>query len=180
MKRRESIKTAFTLALVFFLIKFALDILLVFCEPIREMILTAFGSRAFLKETGFSAITKVIYIVTLSVAILPKCILAFLNLGKTDLQKQRGLTTLILTAVFSLLSSIVSAFTTALIPRLTGLEEYAMLSSLSLFRSFTGILSTAATVILYCCGAIEMYNGTEKPAYPPVNGDINNTEDTLY
>jgi hypothetical protein len=38
------------------------------------------------------------------------------------------------------------------------------------------LLSTAATIILYCCGAIELYNGTEKPTYPPYNGDNINNE----
>ncbi|WP_177243943.1 hypothetical protein [Ruminococcus flavefaciens] len=46
-------------------------------------------------------------------------------------------------------------------------------------RAVTGLLSTAATIVLYCCGAIELYNGAEKPTYPPYSGENINTEDTL-
>ena len=179
MEKRKSIKTAFTLAIIFFIIKFALDFLLVFCTPIREIIWSVFGSRSYFKGNDFSAVTKTMYLAALSAAIIPKCILAFFNLGKTDLQKQRGLTTIILTAVFSVLSGIVSYLTNFMVARITSVSEYAMLSSMSILRTFTGILSSAATVILYCCGAIEIYNGAEKAIYPSYNGDINNTDNNL-
>ena len=180
MKRRDSIKTAFLLAIVFFCIRFILDVILLFCAPIRELCCPALGNDEFFKNKELSLITEVISIIALSVAILPKCILAFFNLGKTDFQRQRGLMTIILTAVFSLLSSITSVLTSLIIPAFADYKEIAMLSTMSPVRSLAGILSSAATVILYCCGTVEFYNGAERNICPPVNGDVNNTDDTLY
>ena len=92
------------------------------------------------------------------------------NLGKNDLQKQRGRITIILTAVFSLLSSVISVFSNIIIHKITYMEEAVLLSSLSSVRAVTGLFSSAATIIIYCCAAIEIYNGIEKLSYQPYNG----------
>ncbi|WP_164174687.1 hypothetical protein [Ruminococcus flavefaciens] len=178
MEKRHGINTAFRLAAAFFVIKFVLDMLILCCEPLQKLFRTMFYS-GILTDQKLSGIAIIISAVSLLIALLPKCILAFYNLGKKDMQKQRGLITIILTAVFSLLSSVFSYAASLIISITTSANEVALISSLSIPRTVTGLLSTAATIILYCCGAIELYNGAEKPTYPPYNGENINTEDTL-
>ena len=178
MEKRHGINTAFRLAAAFFVIKFVLDMLILCCEPLQKLFRTMFYS-GILTDQKLSGIAIIISAVSLLIALLPKCILAFYNLGKKDMQKQRGLITIILTAVFSLLSSVFSYAASLIISITTPANEVALISSLSIPRTVTGLLSTAATIILYCCGAIELYNGAEKPTYPPYNGENINTEDTL-
>lgn len=175
MKRRDSIKTAFFIAIVFFCIRFILDVILLFCAPLRELCCSALRNYEMFKDKDLSTITKVISLAALSAAIIPKCILAFFNLGKTDFQRQRGLMTIILTAVFSLLSGIASFLTSFIIPAFADYKEVVMLSTMSHVRSLPGILSSAATVILYCCGAVEFYNGAERNIFPPENGGGDNS-----
>lgn len=177
MERRKSIKTALSLVLVFCGITFLFDVLLMFSAPLRELCYSLHGYRGF-DGRDLQTVTKVLTLVTTAFAVLPKCILALCNLNKADFQKQRGLTIIILTAVFSVLSTVVSYFSSLFIGYLTSAEEMGMLSSLSTLRRFTGRFSSAATIILFCCGAIELYNGFSKPAYPPYNGMNTDREDT--
>ncbi len=170
MKKRKSLKTALSLALLFFGIKFVLDTLLLVCPPLYKIACSPFISRSYLENSSFSTITKVISIIVLILALLPKALLALYNLGKNDLQKQRGRITIILTAVFSLLSSVISVFSNIIIHKITYMEEAVLLSSLSSVRAVTGLFSSAATIIIYCCAAIEIYNGIENPPYQPYNG----------
>lgn len=178
MKKRHSINTALRLAAAFFVINFVLDMLILCCEPLQKLFWLMLGNSSLL-DKELSGIAIIISAVSLLIALLPKCILAFHNLGKNDMQKQRGLKTIILTAVFSLLSSVFSYAASLIIGITTSANEVALISSLSIPRTVTGLLSTAATIILYCCGAIELYNGAEKPTYPSYNGDNINNEDTL-
>ncbi len=178
MEKRHCINTVLRLAIIFFIIKFVLDMLILCCEPLQKLFCLMYRNSS-LQDTELSGITIIISLIMLLITLLPKCILAFYNLGKKDMQKQRGLTTIILTAVFSLLSSVISIAANTIIGMSISLYEVALISTLSHPRVVTGLLSTAATIILYCCGAIELYNGAEKPTYPPYNGDNINTEDTL-
>lgn len=170
MKKRKSLKTALSLALVFFGIKFVLDTLLLLCPPFYKATCSFFISRVYLEDISLSTIAKVISIIVLILALLPKAVLTLYNLGKNDLIKQRGLTTIIFTAVFSLLSSVISVFSNVIIHKITNVKEVSLLSALSSVRSVTSLFSGAATIIIYCCAAIEIYNGIEKPPYPPYNG----------
>lgn len=178
MEKRHSINTALRLAATFFVIKFVLDMLILCCEPLQKLFRTMFYS-GILTDQKLSSRAIIISVIQLLIALLPKCILAFYNLGKNDMQKQRGLKTIILTAVFSLLSSVFSYAASLIIGLRTSQYELLLINILTRPRAVTGLLSTAATIILYCCGAIELYNGAEKPTYPPYNGENINTEDTL-
>ena len=177
MERRKSIKTALSLVLVFGGIAFLFDVFLMFSAPLRELCYSLHGYRGF-DGRDLQTVTKVLTLATTAFAVLPKCILALCNLNKPDFQKQRGLTIIILTEVFSVLSAVVSYFSLLFIGYLTSTEEMGMLSCLSTVRRFTGMFSSAATIILFCCGAIELYNGFSKPAYPPYNGIQAEKEDT--
>jgi hypothetical protein len=178
MEKRHGINTALRLAAAFFVIKIVLDMLILCCEPLQKLFRMMFYN-GLLTDQKLSSRAIIISVIQLLIALLPKCILAFYNLGKKDMQKQRGLKTIILTAVFSLLSSVFSYAASLIIGITTSANEVALISSLSIPRTVTGLLSTAATIILYCCGAIELYNGAENPTYPPYNGENINTEDTL-
>ena len=178
MERKKSIGTALCLAAVFLVAKFVLDMVILFCNPLQRLFHMMFYGD-ILREQKFSAVSIIFSAAMLIIALLPKFILAIYNLRKKDLQKQRGLITIILTAAFSLLSSVISVISTPILYRLTSLNEAANLSILSTSRAFTGLFSTAATIILYCCGAIQLYSGTEKTTYPPYNGGFNNNENTL-
>lgn len=178
MKRKRSIDTALRLAAAFLAIKFVLDMVILCCNPLQRLFYMMFYGD-ILRDQKLSAISIIFSAVMLVIALLPKSILAVYNISKKDLQKQRGLITIILTAAFSLLSSVISVISAPILSRLTSLNETAVLSILSTPRAVTGLFSTAATIILYCCGAIELYNGTEKTTYPSYNGGLNNNENTL-
>ena len=178
MEKRNSINTAFLLAFIFFIITFLLDTLLFCCEPLQRPLRMMFNSDV-LKDEKLSGITIIISVISHLITLLPKCILAFYNLSKKDMQKQRGLLTIILTAAFTLLSSVISVAANLIIGMTASQHEYYLLSTLSRSYVVTGLFSSAATIILYCCGAIEMYNGTEKNIYPPLNDTDNNSENTL-
>ena len=104
MEKRHGINTALRLAAAFFVVKFVLDMLILCCEPLQMLFRTMFYS-GILTDQKLSSRAIIISVIQLLIALLPKCILAFYNLGKKDMQKQRGLITIILTAGFSLLSS---------------------------------------------------------------------------
>ena len=177
MKRKRSIDTALRLAAAFFAIKFVLDMVILCCNPLQRLFYMMFYGD-ILRDQKLSAVSIIFSAVMLVIALLPKSILAVYNISKKDLQKQRGLITIILTAAFSLLSSVISVISAPILSRLTSLNETAVLSILSTPRAVTGLFSTAATIILYCCGAIELYNGAEQPVYPnncSGNTDIENT-----
>ena len=178
MQRKKSFDTALRLAAAFFVIKLVLDMLVFCCEPLQSFFRMMFYDD-FLKDKKLSSRAIIISVIHLFIVLMPKCILAFYNLGKNDMQRQRGLTTIILTAVFSLLSSVFSYAASLIIGMTTSMDETALISSLSIPRTVTGLFSTAATIILYCCGAIELYNGAEKTIYPPLNDTNNNPENTL-
>lgn len=178
MKRKRSIDTALRLAAAFLAIKFVLDMVILCCNPLQRLFYMMFYGD-ILRDQKLSAVSVIFSAVMLIIALLPKSILAVYNISKKDLQKQRGLITIILTAAFSLLSSVISVISAPILSRLTSLNETAVLSILSTPRAVTGLFSTAATIILYCCGAIELYSGTEKTTYPSYNGGLNNNENTL-
>jgi hypothetical protein len=178
MEKRHGINTALRLAAAFFVVNFVLDMLILCCEPLQKLFWLMLGNSSLL-DKELSGIAIIISAVSLLIALLPKCILAFYNLGKKDMQKQRGLITIILTAGFSLLSSFVSNAAGLIIGLRTSQYELLLINMLTRPRAVTGLLSTAATIVLYCCGAIELYNGAEKPTYPPYSGENINTEDTL-
>ena len=104
MEKRHGINTALRLAAAFFVVKFVLDMLILCCELLQKLFWLMLGNSSLL-DKELSGIAIIISAVSLLIALLPKCILAFYNLGKKDMQKQRGLITIILTAGFSLLSS---------------------------------------------------------------------------
>lgn len=178
MKRKRSIDTALRLAAAFLAIKFVLDMVILCCNPLQRLFYMMFYGD-ILRDQKLSAVSIIFSAVMLVIALLPKSILAVYNISKKDLQKQRGLITIILTAAFSLLSSVISVISAPILSRLNSLNETAVLSILSTPRAVTGLFSTAATIILYCCGAIELYNGAEKTTYPSYNGGFNNNENTL-
>lgn len=178
MEKRNSINTAFRLAFIFFIITFLLNTLLFCCEPLqRPLRLMYYGD--VMKNKTLSSTEIIVSVFTLFFALLPKCILAFYNMSQKDMQKQRGIKTIILTAAFSLLSSVISALSGFVLGLLSTPEKMSILSSLALPRMITGLFSSAATIILYCCGAIEMYNGTDRNIYPTLNDTNNNPENTL-
>ncbi|MCR4638216.1 hypothetical protein [Ruminococcus sp.] len=178
MERKKSVSTALRFAIVFFVIKFVLDMVILCCEPLQRLLFMMFSGN-ILRDQKLSAVSIIFSAVMLIIALLPKSILAVYSLSKKDLQKQRGLITIILTAAFSLLSSVISAIGSPFIARITSLSETGLLSILSTPRAVTGLFSAAATIILYCCGAIELYNGTEKPVYPNNYSGNTDSENTL-
>lgn len=178
MKRKRSIDTALRLAAAFLAIKFVLDMVILCCNPLQRLFYMMFYGD-ILRDQKLSAVSIIFSAVMLVIALLPKSILAVYNISKKDLQKQRGLITIILTAAFSLLSSVISVISAPILSRLNSLNETAVLSILSTPRAVTGLFSTAATIILYCCGAVELYNGTEKPVYPNNYSGNTDSENTL-
>lgn len=178
MKRKRSIDTALRLAAAFLAIKFVLDMVILCCNPRQRLFYMMFYGD-ILRDQKLSAVSIIFSAVMLVIALLPKSILAVYNISKKDLQKQRGLITIILTAAFSLLSSVISVISAPILSRLNSLNETAVLSILSTPRAVTGLFSTAATIILYCCGAIELYNGAEQPVYPNNCSGNTDSENTL-
>lgn len=178
MKRKRSIDTALRLAAAFLAIKFVLDMVILCCNPLQRLFYMMFYGD-ILRDQKLSAVSIIFSAVMLVIALLPKSILAVYNISKKDLQKQRGLITIILTAAFSLLSSVISVISAPILSRLNSLNETAVLSILSTPRAVTGLFSTAATIILYCCGAIELYNGAEQPVYPNNCSGNTDSENTL-
>ena len=177
MKKREGIKNALTAAIVFLAAKMLLDTAFILCDPLVELSKKLYHISN--DNTTLSVQTKIILMLAMLIAFVPKLVLAAFNRSKPDLVKRRGTITVILTAAFGLISSVVSVLSTNVVYYIAGSTQVFIISSLSRIRAYTGLLSGAATIILYCCGAIEIYNGAENNIYPPVNGDFNNTEDTL-
>lgn len=154
-----------------------LDTAFIFCDPLVELSKRLYNISN--DNVRLSVQTKIILMLDMLIAFVPKLALAAFNRSKPDLVKHRGTITVILTAAFGLISSVVSVLSTNVAYYIGSSTQILVISSLKNIRAYTGLLSGAATIILYCCGAIEIYNGTEKDIYPPVNGG-NNTEDTLY
>jgi hypothetical protein len=177
MKKRESIKNALTAAIVFLAAKMLLDTAFILCDPLVDLSKKLYHMSD--DNIHLSVQTKIILMLAMLIAFVPKLVLAVFNRCKPDLVKHRGTITVILTAAFGLISSVVSVLSKNIAYRIGDSTQIFIISSLNNIRAYTGLLSGAATIILYCCGAIEIYNGTEKNVYPPVNGDFNNTEDTL-
>lgn len=177
MKKREGIKNALTAAIVFLAAKMLLDTAFILCDPLVELAKSLYHMSD--DNISLSVQSKIILMLAMLITFVPKLFLAAFNRSKPDLVKHRDTITVILTAAFGLIFSVVSVLSKNVAYRIGDSTQVFIISSLSNIRAFTGLLSGAATIILYCCGAIEIYNGTEKNVYPPVNGDFNNTEDTL-
>ena len=177
MEKRNSIKNALTAAIVFLTAKMLLDTALILFEPLQELAKSLY--QISYNDVCLTVHTKILLMLSMLIAFVPKLVLAAFNRSKPDLVKNRGTVTVILTAVFGLVSAAVSTLSNTVAYRLGDSRQVIMISSLSNIRAFTGLLSSAATIILYCCGAIEIYNGAEAPIYPPYNGNNINNEDTL-
>lgn len=177
MQKRKGLKTALLLALIFYGVYFSLNLLMILCDPLQRLAVGLFRNQP--PDDKLSAQVKVILLITLSLAIVPNFILTLYNYSKPDLIKQRGVITIVLLVVLSILSGIISIPLVIIRQRLMTGDEYIMLIYMNYIKAILNYLTAAATTILYCCAAIEIYNGAEKPAYQPYNGDIINNEDTL-
>jgi uncharacterized membrane protein YcaP (DUF421 family) len=81
MEKRHCINTALRLAIIFFIIKFVLDMLILCCEPMQKLFCLMLGNSS-LQDTVLSGITIIMSVITLLITLLPKCILAFLISAK--------------------------------------------------------------------------------------------------
>ncbi|MBO4493232.1 MAG: hypothetical protein J5724_02480 [Ruminococcus sp.] len=158
MKKTSGIKTALSLAVILFSVKLIIDLMTILCDPVNGRIAELLGRG--LKDAKLPAEIKTLLVLSMLIAIVPKLILAAYNRSKPDLIKQRGIITIILSAVFGLLISLISILLAYLTSRLVNSAEVSiLLSSTNMIRSYTGFLTGAANIILYCCGAVEAYVG---------------------
>ena len=96
----------------------------------------------------------------------PIGIVSAANYTKTDLIKKRGIATISAAAIMFFMDFVASVFLhRVLLIQLSkkyGEKIISMVTSINSVRSFTGLLSCVALVMICCCGAVEIYGGAKK------------------
>lgn len=92
---------------------------------------------------------------------------AAVNYTKNDLIRNRGIATVIASGIMFLMDFTASLFLHRFmliqLSKKYGEKIISMVSSINSVRSFTGLLSCVALVMICCCGAVEIYGGVKKP-----------------
>ncbi|WP_303804336.1 hypothetical protein [Ruminococcus flavefaciens] len=101
----------------------------------------------------------------------PIGIVATVNYTKTDMKQKRGIITVIAAGLMfftDYLTSVILHRTVFLfLADKYGEKVISTVSSINSARSFTGVLSCMALVMICCCGAVEIYGGALKNSESP-------------
>ena len=94
----------------------------------------------------------------------PVGVVAAVNYTKNDLMKKRGIATVTAAGIMFLMDFAASLFLHRFVlmqlSKKYGEKIISMVSSINSVRSCTGLLSCIALVMLCCCGAVEIYGGS--------------------
>lgn len=165
MQKPNALKTASLIALILCAVKLILDIIIIM---VPEISLSLLGSTEFLRDIVLPMSIKIILILSAVISAAPLGALAAVSYSCNDMKHSRGVLMLTLAGVFYIIN-LVSDFlldrlTLILSGRLHGADVLALAATQNSALGMTGVLLTAAFVMVCCCAAVEVYGGARESA----------------
>ncbi|WP_164174688.1 hypothetical protein [Ruminococcus flavefaciens] len=168
MSKPNILRVTQIVAVLFSITKLALDIFFVLNN--YYSVHTALFGEKFQQDVLPTDIKMGLIIEALIIS-APICIVATVNYTKTDMKQKRGVITVITSGLMFfadyLASTILHRTVLISLADKYGEKVISMISSINSVRSFTGVLSCTALVMICCCGAVEIYGGALKSAESP-------------
>ena len=160
MSKPNVLRITQIIAVLFSITKLALDIFFVLND--HYSVHTAlFGEN--LQNDVLPIELKLGLIIEALIISAPIGTVAAMNYTKTDLSKKRGIATIIAAGIMFFMDFAASLFLHRIVliqlSKKYGEKIISMVSSINSIRSFTGLLSCMALVMICCCGAVEIYGG---------------------
>ncbi|WP_303836750.1 hypothetical protein [Ruminococcus flavefaciens] len=160
MSKPNILRVTQIIAVLFSITKLALDIFFVLND--HYSVHTAlFGEN--LQKDILPTDLKLGLIIEALIISAPIGIVSAVNYTKTDLRKKRGVATVIAAGIMFFMDFAASIFLHRIVliqlSKKYGEKIISMVSSINSIRSFTGLLSCMALVMICCCGAVEIYGG---------------------
>lgn len=164
MTKPNILRVTQIVAVLFSITKLALDIFFVLNNHF-SVHTALFGVK--LQQDVLPTDIKLGLIIEALIVSTPIGVVATVNYTKTDMKQKRGIATVITAGIMFFVDYVASIFLHRVLlvslAKKYGENVISMISSINSVRSFTGVLSCTALVMICCCGAVEIYGGAKMP-----------------